>query len=319
MTRSSVFVPSALSVLRSLQVAAVCGVLCGASAAALAAEPAAALVQGPRFAITGDDVRADALRMPPEMRSIVLARPQTVTQIVSNLYARRAMAEQADAEGMDKDPAVAAALKIARDKVLSDAWIEKQDKLNTPTPAAAEAWARSAYKAKPERFKTSPEVQARHILIAGTDADAKARAEKVLAELKAGADFAQLAKDNSADKSNADKGGDLGFFGRGTMVPEFDAAAFALAKPGDLSGLVQTKFGYHIIELQAKKDVRIRTFDEVKDELVKEANAAIVQDARSAYAEKAQVGVEMRLEAIADFAGQYAKQNPAQPKPSNAK
>lgn len=318
MTRSSVSPSSTLSVMRSLQVVAVSGMLCCASAVAFAAEPPA-LVQGPQFAITADDVRADALRMPQEMRSIVLARPQTVTQIVSNLYARRAMAQQADAEGLDKDPTVAAALKIARDKVLSDAWIEKQDKLNAPTPAVAEAWARTTYKAKPERFKVGPEVQARHILIAGADADSKLRAEKVLAELQGGADFAKLAKEYSADKSNAEKGGELGFFGRGVMVPEFEAAAFALEKPGDLSGLVQSKFGYHIIQLQGKKDARIRSFDEVKDELLKEASTAIVQDARSAYAEKAQVGVEVRNEAIADFAAQYAKQNPAQTKPANSK
>jgi peptidyl-prolyl cis-trans isomerase C len=314
MIRSSL---SALSATRSLKVAAG-GLLCFVSIAVTAAEPVP-LVQGPQFAVTTDDVRADALRMPQEMRSIVLARPQTVTQLVSNLYARRAMAQQADAEALDKDPTVAAALKIARDKVLSDAWIEKQDKRNTPKPDIAEAWARTAYKAKPERFKVGPEVHARHILIAGTDADAKAQAEKILADLKGGADFAKLAKEFSADKSNADNGGDLGFFAQGRMVPEFDVVAFGLAKPGDLSGVVQTKFGYHIIQLQDRKEARVRSFDEVKDELMKDAVATIVQDARVAYAQKMQEGVDIRTEAIANFASQYAKENPKQTQPTNAK
>ena len=97
--------------------------LCAAATAAMllcapvwAAEPA--LVQGDKIAITVLDMQADALRMPPEMRTIVLAKPQTVTQIASNLYARRAMADKAEADGLANDPETAAALKIARDKVL---------------------------------------------------------------------------------------------------------------------------------------------------------------------------------------------------------
>jgi peptidyl-prolyl cis-trans isomerase C len=232
------------------------------------------------------------------MRSIVLARPQTVTQVASNLYARRAMALQAETEALDKDPAVAAALQIARDKVLSDAFMEKMDKANEPKAEAAEAMARAAYKAKPERFKSEEQVRARHILVAGTDAEA-------------GGDFAKLAKENSADKSNADKGGDLGFFTRGKMVPEFETAAFGLDKAGDLSGLVETKFGFHIIQLQEKKSAGVLPFDEVKANLVKEIVASVKQDARVAYAQKMQQGVTTNAEAIAEFAAKHSAANPA--------
>ena len=281
-------------------------------ASAMAAEPGA-LIQGPKFSITTVDIQADSLRMPQEMRSIVLAKPQTVTQIASNLYARRSMAQQAETEALDKDPAIAAALQIARDKVLSDAWMEKMDKANEPKPEAAEAMARAAYKAKPERFKADEQVRARHILVAGTDAESKVKAEKILADLKAGGDFAKLAKENSADKSNADNGGDLGFFTRGKMVPEFETAAFALAKVGDLSGVVETKFGFHIIQLQEKKSAGVRPFDEVKADLVKEIAASVKQDARVAYAQKMQQGVTTNAEAIADFAAKQSAANPAAP------
>lgn len=279
-------------------------------ASAIAAEPIA-LIQGPSFSVTTVDIQADSLRMPLEMRSIVLARPQTVTQMASNLYARRAMAQQAQSEALDKDPTIAAALQIARDKVLSDAFMEKMDKANEPKPEAAEAMARAAYKAKPERFKSDEQVRARHILVAGTDAESKAKAEKILADLKAGGDFAKLAKEHSADKSNADKGGDLGFFTRGKMVPEFETAAFALAKSGDLSGVVETKFGFHIIELQEKKPAGVRPFEEVKADLIKEIVASVKQDARVAYAQKMQQGVTTQLESIADFAAQQNAANPA--------
>lgn len=279
---------------------------------AIAAEPGV-LIQGSKFSVTAQDIEADALRMPQEMRSIVLAKPQTVTQIASNLYARRSMAQQAEVEALDKDPTVAAALQIARDKVLSDAWMEKMDKANEPKPEAAEALARAAYKAKPERFKADEQVHARHILVAGADAESRSKAEKILADLKAGGDFAKLAKEHSADKSNADKGGDLGFFARGKMVPEFESAAFALANKGDLSGVVESKFGFHIIQLQEKKAAGIRPYDEVKADLVKEIVANVKQEARIAQAQKMQQGVNTNVEAIAEFAAKYKADHPTAP------
>ena len=285
---------------------------CTLAASAMAAE-SGVLIHGPKLTITTIDIQADSLRMPQEMRSIVLAKPQTVTQIASNLYARRSMAQQAEAEALDKDPAVAAALQIARDKVLSDAFMEKMDKVNEPEPEAAEAMARAAYKAKPERFKSEEQVRARHILVAGTDAESKAKAEKILADIKAGGDFASLAKEHSADKSNADKGGDLGFFTRGKMVPEFETAAFTLAKAGDVSGVVETKFGFHIIQLQEKKSAGVRPYDEVKADLVKEIIASVKQDARVAYAQKMQQGVTTNAEAIAEFAAKQSAANPTAP------
>ena len=285
---------------------------CTLAASAMAAE-SGVLIHGPKLTITTIDIQADSLRMPQEMRSIVLAKPQTVTQIASNLYARRSMAQQAEAEALDKDPAVAAALQIARDKVLSDAFMEKMDKVNEPEPEAAEAMARAAYKAKPERFKSEEQVRARHILVAGTDAESKAKAEKILADIKAGGDFASLAKEHSADKSNADKGGDLGFFTRGKMVPEFETAVFTLAKAGDLSGVVETKFGFHIIQLQEKKSAGVRPYDEVKADLVKEIVASVKQDARVAYAQKMQQGVTTNAEAIAEFAAKQSAANPTAP------
>jgi peptidyl-prolyl cis-trans isomerase D len=131
---------------------------------------------------------------------------------------------------------------------------------------------RAAYAASMDSFRTPERVKARHILIkteGKSDAEKKqalAKAEDVLKQLKAGADFGQMAQKNSDDTSNAPKGGDLGFFGRGQMVPEFDQAAFNL-KPGQLSGIVTTKFGYHILRVDEKESARIKPFEEVKPEL----------------------------------------------------
>ena len=280
------------------------GLLVGFSSPAVwAAGPA--LVKGPEVLITTEDMQADSLRMPEEMRGAVLSRPKTVSQIATNLYVRRALANKAQAQGLGNDPQVAAALQVARDKVLSDALLAKIDKDSAPSDAVAEGQARNNYKAKPDRFQAPEQVQVRHILIAGTDGDARAQAEKILEELKAGANFAQLAKERSADTGSAAKGGDLGLFARGRMVPEFDEAAFALKKPGDLSSIVETKFGFHILKLDARRPAGLRPYEEVREELIKEVRGKLQQDARVAEAEKVQQGLTVNNEAIEAFAATH--------------
>jgi peptidyl-prolyl cis-trans isomerase D len=126
----------------------------------------------------------------------------------------------------------------------------------------------AAYAASMDNFRMPERVKARHILIktqGKTDAEKKqalAKTEDLLKQLKAGADFSQLAEKNSEDSSNAPKGGDLGWFTHGTMVAEFDKAAFALNK-GEMSGIVTTEFGYHIIKVDDKEIARVKPFEEV--------------------------------------------------------
>jgi peptidyl-prolyl cis-trans isomerase C len=268
-----------------------------------AAEPV--LIQGEKSAITASDVRADAMRVPPEMRGAVLSRPENIAQAATNLYVRRAMAEKAQEQGLAEDPVVAAALKIARDKVLSDVFMARLDRDNMPSEAAVEGLARDLYKAKPERFNAPEQVQIRHILIAAKEADAQEKAEKLLKELQAGADFSAMAKERSADPGSAAKGGDLGLFARGSMVPEFDKAAFALEKPGELSGVVKTQFGYHVLQLVARKAPVPRSFEEVRAEVSSEVRAGILQDFRVAEAQKIQQGIKLNQEAVRAVANSF--------------
>jgi peptidyl-prolyl cis-trans isomerase C len=123
-------------------------------------------------------------------------------------------------------------------------------------PAVSDADVREFYDKNPNEFSG---LRASHILIRPTGFDedskkkAKAQAEDILKQAKAGGDFAELARKHSADGS-AQQGGDLGFFTKGSMVPAFADAAFAL-KPGEISNVVETQFGFHIIKAVERKDV----------------------------------------------------------------
>jgi peptidyl-prolyl cis-trans isomerase D len=121
-----------------------------------------------------------------------------------------------------------------------------------------------------EQYTTPEQVRASHILLkteGKDDAAVKAKAEDVLKQAKAGADFAELAKKYSEDTDSAKNGGDLDYFARGRMVPEFDQAVFAM-QPGQISDLVKTQYGYHIIKLVDKKAATTRTLADVRQQVV---------------------------------------------------
>ncbi|MBP1634501.1 MAG: ppiD [Acidobacteria bacterium] len=137
---------------------------------------------------------------------------------------------------------------------------------NQPTPREIE----KAYNDSIDLYSTPEQVRASHILFKTEGKDeavVRATAEKVLQEVKAGGDFAELAKKYSEDEQSAKQGGDLDYFARGKMVPEFDQAAFSL-EPGQVSDLVKTQFGFHIIKVTDKKPASTRTLDEVRPQIV---------------------------------------------------
>jgi peptidyl-prolyl cis-trans isomerase C len=138
-----------------------------------------------------------------------------------------------------------------------------------PKITVSEQESRKFYDQNTEKFHQDEQVRASHILIgvdakAGADEKRKARekAEKLRKELAAGAEFVKLARDNSTCPSSK-QGGDLGFFGKGQMVPPFEKAAFAL-KTGESSDIVETQFGYHIIKVTEKKAAETVAFDVVR-------------------------------------------------------
>ncbi|MFG0653307.1 peptidylprolyl isomerase [Delftia lacustris] len=287
----------------ALALALMAGCLLGASARA---DEAQALMDGPAR-ITTSDVNADALRTPDALRSQVLSDPKRVEQIVTSLYVRRALADEAQKQKLVKQADLDAVMRLARDKMLSDAWLQNMQAKHNLSDALAESQARNAYNAKPDRFSHLEQVQVRHILIAGDTPESKAKAEQLLVQLQSGADFAELAKVNSIDKGSAAKGGDLGYFERGRMVPEFDEAAFALDKPGALSAPVKTKFGYHILKLEARRPAGVQPYAEVREQLVAEVRAKAVQDAIDKEAEKLRAKGTLKPDAIKAYSESVKK------------
>jgi peptidyl-prolyl cis-trans isomerase C len=145
--------------------------------------------------------------------------------------------------------------------------------------------AKKYYSENQKEFETPEQVRASHILIApqpalskveGTTAadvdpneakaQAKTKAQSLLEQIKGGADFAELAKIHSSCSSST-KGGDLDFFGRGDMVEPFEKAAFSL-EPGQISDVVETRFGYHIIKVTDRKKAGVTTFEQAKETII---------------------------------------------------
>jgi peptidyl-prolyl cis-trans isomerase D len=147
------------------------------------------------------------------------------------------------------------------------------------------------YKQNAGQYTTPGQVRASHILLqteGKDDAQVKAKAEELLKRAKAGEDFAELARANSEDSGSAVNGGDLDYFGRGRMVPEFENAAFAM-KAGEISDLVKSQFGYHIIKVTDSQPETTRALAEVRTEIEdqlkwQKAQAQAEQDAKALQA-----------------------------------
>ncbi len=159
-----------------------------------------------------------------------------------------------------------------------------------------EAELRKAYDANRDKYRTPERVKERHILISTMNkpkeeqAALEAKAAGVLKQIRAGGDFAELAKKNSDDPGSAQKGGDLGWVTRGQMVKPFEEASFAL-KPNEISNLVKTDYGFHIVQALEKEEARLKPFDEVKAELATGLKKQMVFDRMQGMVDRARVAL----------------------------
>lgn len=207
-----------------------------------------------------DADKQKALEQTPIFKATILQR------IVQTIV----LSKMAHDKGFDKRPDIKEQINLLSNDFLASQYLTKEivDKIKV-----TEDDMKLYYKTRQDELKTPETVRARHILImadksASEDVKKKARekAESILKKASAGEDFAKLASESSDDSKSRAKGGDLGFFSKGRMVPEFEKAAFAL-KPGEVSGIVETQFGFHIIKVEEKKESVLEPYDKIKDKV----------------------------------------------------
>jgi peptidyl-prolyl cis-trans isomerase C len=233
-------------------------------------DPVVAVVDGTE--VHRSDVEAVARALPEQFRQVPL--PQIYGMLLDRAIDFRLLANAAEEQDLAADPSVQAALAKARADVLRDAYI--RGKIDEGT---TDGRLRERYNdLKDDEGFAQEEVHARHILV-GSEEEAK----KVVTELEGGADFAALAGEHSVDPSARTNGGDLGFFRRGQMVPEFAEAAFALEAGQRTQEPVRTQFGWHVIEVLNRR-TGTPSFEEteprLRQEVAREIVTALVADLR---------------------------------------
>jgi peptidyl-prolyl cis-trans isomerase C len=232
----------------------------------LAAAGIATLLTG--TALAGPKVLATVNGIEITERDIEIARAEIGEQIANMpvderrrnllLYVieNELLAEAAKKEKVAEDDAAKEVMEYYRRRALHDLYYDRKIR-----QAVSEDAAKKTYDEQVKKIESKPEVSARHILVK-TEEDAL----DIIERLNRGSDFAELAKEKSTGPSGA-QGGDLGYFSKGQMVPEFDKVVFELKK-GDISEPVKTQFGWHVIKIEDKRDSKPPAFDTVKGRLI---------------------------------------------------
>jgi peptidyl-prolyl cis-trans isomerase C len=209
--------------------------------------------------VDGTEIRQSDIALAEEELGANLppgASDQRHEQLVAYVIDITLVAKAAEAKKVGEGKDFQQRLAFARNKLLMERMLTNEGK----TAASDEAM-RKVYDEAKSQMKTEEEVRARHILV-----ETEEEANKLLAEIKGGADFAELAKQKSKDPSAAAGGGDLGYFGKEQMVPEFADVAFKMS-PGQLSNPVKSQFGWHLIKVEDKRTKPMPEFDQVKEQI----------------------------------------------------
>lgn len=223
--------------------------------------------------ITGADLDQALKDMAQQFQSF--PESQRRARALDALIDLNIFAIQAEKEGLANDAELERRLNLLRVRALHNGYFQKRIQ-----PTVTEEQMKARFEEEDAKIKPQQEVSARHILVK-TEAEALA----IIKELEAGKDFVELAKEKSTGPSGPN-GGDLGFFGPGRMVPEFETAAFALEAGAYTKKPVKTQFGFHIIKVDEKRDQPKPTFEasrnQVRQVLLSEAYAKAVQEGREA-------------------------------------
>jgi peptidyl-prolyl cis-trans isomerase C len=276
---------------RTLRAAAVALTVSLSVAPALAAESADPVVA----TVNGQDVKqSDVVALQqtiPQLRQV--PTEMVFDQLLDHLISTRLIVAEARKQNLQNDPEVKARLQEVENQVLQQVYLKK-----AVEPQLTEAALKKRYEETIKNAPAKEEVHARHILLPSED-----EAKAVIAELDKGKSFEDVAKEKSKGPS-ANTGGDLGYFTKDEMVPEFADAAFKL-KPGEYTKApVKTQFGWHVIKVEDKRTAPPAKFEDVKDEMKEQ----IAEELASKMVEQLRAKAEIKKTAAA----------PAKPAPAAA-
>jgi len=253
--------------------------------------------------VNGAEIRASDLALAEEELGPSLAQMDPATKkenVLSFLIDMKIVSKEAEDKKIAERDDFKTRLAFARNRLLMDNLLASEGKA-----ATTDENMKKVYEDAAKQISGEQEVHARHILVETED-----QAKKIEDELKKGADFAELAKKESKDPGASD-GGDLGFFTKDQMVPEFSAVAFTL-EPGKISDPVKTQFGWHIIKVEEKRTRKAPDFEQVKPQI----ETYVVRKAQADYVAKlrAAAKVERMDEAAKPDAAKPADAKAAPPK-----
>src|SRR3954470_23080593 len=251
--------------------------------------------------VNGAEIRASDVALAEEELGPSLAQMDPATKkenVLSFLIDMKIVSKEAEDKKIADRDDFKTRLAFARNRLLMDNLLASEGKA-----ATTDENMKKVYEDAAKQITGEQEVHARHILV-----ETEEQAKKIEDELKKGADFAELAKKESKDPGASD-GGDLGFFTKDQMVPEFSAAAFAL-EPGKISDPVKTQFGWHVIKVEEKRARKAPDFEQVKPQI----ETYVVRKAQADYVAKLRNTAKVeRMDQPAEAA------NPDAAKPADAK
>jgi len=257
--------------------------------------------------VNGAEIRQSDVALAEEELGPSLAQMDPATKkdnVLAFLIDMKIVAKAAEDKKIENSEDFKKRLAFTRNRLLMDSLLASEGKAATTDEAMKKVYEEAA-----KQISGEQEVHARHILVE-TEDEAKA----IKAELAKGADFAELAKKKSKDPGASD-GGDLGFFTKEQMVPEFSAVAFAL-EPGKISDPVKSQFGWHIIKVEEKRNRKAPDFDQVKSQI----ETYVTRKAQADYVAKLREAAKVeRMDKPEETAKSDTKPDAAAAKPSDSK
>ncbi|QWR78958.1 peptidylprolyl isomerase [Candidatus Magnetomonas plexicatena] len=229
----------------------------------------------------------------------MFAGKEGISKLVDELKKREVLYLEAKKAGLDKDPVYIKKVDDFKKGYLINSLVSRNVGAEgiKVTPEEAKEY----YEKNPKDFEVAEQRKASHILVKSED-----EAKEILAKVKKGDDFGKLAKEHSIDKMSAEKNGDLGFFGQGQMVPEFDKAVFSMTK-GEIGGPVKSQFGYHIIKLTDIQPAKKLEFENSKAMIIQFLTQEKQKKTFEAYMSQVEKGYTVTVDqkAIDDFVNKH--------------